>query len=653
MSGIVAIMSLDGRPIPPELPRAQLAAIAHRGEWEPRLWEAPGIALGHVNLPRTPEAEREFLPAPDLTGRYWLTWDGRLDNRDELARKLGYDSAQGAEKTDADYVLDAFVKWGDDCVHHLLGDWAVVIWDNQARRLFCAKDPIGWRQLYYAEHDGLLAVGSEPQQFFANGWLPRVANEEYVLRFLADALQEPHSTCYVGVSELWGGVRLDAVEHAVKVTSFWVSPKVSGRRHRRPEEYVDEFEQTFQLAVQARRRSNRPVATFLSGGLDSSYVTQVAAAQHPGLSSYTLFVPGSKFLDERAYARIVATRSDIPLVEVDTTDCWYLSSLWLPDGTFDQPMQPGSAASLRAVVGRARADGIGVMLGGEGGDEWFSGGHWSASPFRCSADALFHFRLRLAVCLAQTTPSKLPIGLKLTYAAIEGAAPREAAILGDRLRGRKPTSSIPMFLKPNGSWRPAFSSTEYAVWRPDATLRAMFRLYRQTAGPEVAWRDRHVFAPTGIEIRSPLNDLRVVELLAATPEWVKRYQGLPRDILRESLRRKNLGEIAARVDKGFYEEQLHVGLGEREHARLMSGATALSIGLRGVRSDEVESEVRRWLERRHRWSRPVYRIATTGLWLSQFNGLPIHHGSEPRETSGRGEVKKELEEDAVQQAVAS
>jgi len=162
-----------------------------------------------------------------------------------------------------------------------------------------------------------------------------------------------------------------------------------------------------------------------------------------------------------------------------------------------------------------------------------------------------------------------------------------------------------------------------------------------------------VFAPTGIEIRSPLNDLRVVELLAATPEWVKRYQGLPRDILRESLRRKNLGEIAARVDKGFYEEQLHVGLGEREHARLMSGATALSIGLRGVRSDEVESEVRRWLERRHRWSRPVYRIATTGLWLSQFNGLPIHHGSEPRETSGRGEVKKELEEDAVQQAVAS
>ena len=60
MSGIMAIVSLDGRPVPPDLPRAQLAAIAHRGEWEPRLWEAPGIALGHVNLPRTPEAERRI-----------------------------------------------------------------------------------------------------------------------------------------------------------------------------------------------------------------------------------------------------------------------------------------------------------------------------------------------------------------------------------------------------------------------------------------------------------------------------------------------------------------------------------------------------------------------------------------------------------------
>jgi asparagine synthase (glutamine-hydrolysing) len=276
MSGIVAIMSLDGRPIPPELPRAQLAAIAHRGEWEPRLWEAPGIALGHVNLPRTPEAEREFLPAPDLTGRYWLTWDGRLDNRDELARKLGYDSAQGAEKTDADYVLDAFVNWGDDCVHHLLGDWAVVIWDNQARRLFCAKDPIGWRQLYYAEHDGLLAVGSEPQQFFANGWLPRVVREEYLLRYLAGAPQQAGEMWLVGITELSGGRSMcqGASAKTAPTKTFYRVNRARGPKSI--DEAIDGVDFHLDRAVKARLRSNRPVGVMLSGGLRFRRWTSVA-----------------------------------------------------------------------------------------------------------------------------------------------------------------------------------------------------------------------------------------------------------------------------------------------------------------------------------------------------------------------------------------
>ena len=146
MSGIMAIVSLDGRPIPPELPRAQLAAIAHRGEWEPRLWEAPGVALGHVNLPRTPEAEREFLPGSDTSGRYWITWDGRLDNRDELAGKLGYDVAQRAEKTDADYVLDAYIKWEDDCVHQFLATGRSS--SGTTKRNEYLRRCTGWRRIY-------------------------------------------------------------------------------------------------------------------------------------------------------------------------------------------------------------------------------------------------------------------------------------------------------------------------------------------------------------------------------------------------------------------------------------------------------------------------------------------------------------------------
>jgi hypothetical protein len=84
MSGIMAIVSLDGRPTGPGISCAQLAA-ATRGESGPGVWERDDVVVGHANLPRTLEAEQESLPDSNERGRFWLTSDGSLDNRDELA----------------------------------------------------------------------------------------------------------------------------------------------------------------------------------------------------------------------------------------------------------------------------------------------------------------------------------------------------------------------------------------------------------------------------------------------------------------------------------------------------------------------------------------------------------------------------------------
>ena len=261
MSGIMAIVSLDGRPVPPELARAQLSAISHRGEWEPRLWEAPGIALGHVNLPRTPEAEREILPASESTGRYWITWDGRLDNREELASLLRLDAEQARSMTDADYVLAAYRELGDDCVHKLLGDWAIVIWDSVERKLFCAKDPLGWRQLYYAEADGLLLVGFRASATVRGRVFGRVVDEKYVLRHLAGAIQEPRGTYYAGVRALRGGESATVRSGAVVIARFWVRPR-RDEKSGRPASAI--------TLMNFKRSSSTPLGlvfgrTFLSG----------------------------------------------------------------------------------------------------------------------------------------------------------------------------------------------------------------------------------------------------------------------------------------------------------------------------------------------------------------------------------------------------
>ena len=158
MSGFFALLSSNGRRIPQDLALQQLKAMAYRADRAPRSEVLTEIALGQANFATTLEAERELLPACDQSGRFWLVWDGRLDNRENLSRQLGLDVATLERLTDADLVLASYSRWGAGCVNRLLGEWAIVIWDAVAKRLFCAKDPMGSRPLYFGEHDGLGAA---------------------------------------------------------------------------------------------------------------------------------------------------------------------------------------------------------------------------------------------------------------------------------------------------------------------------------------------------------------------------------------------------------------------------------------------------------------------------------------------------------------
>ena len=260
MSGLLAQISLDGRALGPGAPETLLDAIAHRGDRPGELWTEAGIALGHVSLATTAEAERERLPASDRSGRYRFTWDGRLDNRQELEAELRIARGSAQPPTDADYALAAYVRWAEGCVDRLLGDWALVVWDAEARRLFCAKDPLGWRPLFYLEQDGLLTIGSEPLQLFRGVDRSPEPDHDYVLRFLADAVQEPGTTYYEGVRELEGGEYLVAAGGAVTVRRYWTGPRANDRGYRRLEDCVDDFAAVFRDAVRdrpARERSGR------------------------------------------------------------------------------------------------------------------------------------------------------------------------------------------------------------------------------------------------------------------------------------------------------------------------------------------------------------------------------------------------------------
>ena len=513
----MVLLALDRRPVDAVAASAMLAAVAHRGDREPRLWCGEGVALGHAALPTTPEADHERLPASDASGRYWLTWDGRLDNRDELERDLGIARRSVVPPSDADYVLAAYARWGEECLHRLLGDWALAIWDAEARLLLCAKDPLGWRPLCYRESSGVLAVGSEPRQLFAGSGRSPLPDYEYLARFLAGALQKCGSTCYEGVRELEGGERLVVEGGTVRVEHFWTPPPPRDLGFRRFEEYVDEFETVFARATGARMRSNRPVAVALSGGLDSSYVAAVAAG-HGGatvgaITAITLYAADAG-LDEREHVRQVAGPLGLRHLEIDADDCWGFSSRWLADETWDAPDVPLPAALSVRLGQSVRELGCGVLLNGDGGDEWMDG------DVRAPADALLHRKPRTAVRLARAMRPDRPPWRTLLVALLEDAVP--SAVIDSLPGSRRPLAPV---VERDRRWRSVASSMRAPVWQPRRGHAQRWAYAWRVSRPVAAWRERHAFAANGLDLRTPFHDLRVVELMASTPGWIKRRRG--------------------------------------------------------------------------------------------------------------------------------
>ncbi len=202
MSGIAALYNLDGRPVEPALLRRMTDVIAHRGPDGAGVLTDGAVGLGHRMLRTTPESLGERQPLTDETGEFAITFDGRIDNRDELLAGLRAAGARLEAGTDAELVLRAYQAWGEDSPRRLLGDFAFVIWDKRQRRLFCARDQLGVKPFYYQRDERTFRCGSELHQLLQDPAVKREPNEGMVGEYLATVVTTLEETLYRGVFRL-------------------------------------------------------------------------------------------------------------------------------------------------------------------------------------------------------------------------------------------------------------------------------------------------------------------------------------------------------------------------------------------------------------------------------------------------------------------
>ena len=372
MSGIAGFYNSQAKQVDPVQLLVLGSALAARGPDGGDEIVAGPIGMVYRAFHTNAESRRERQPLLSRQG-HLLCWDGRLDNRDELLRLL--ESELRGDRTDVSLVLAAYRKWNTDFLSHLIGDFALSLWDPFLKTLVLARDPFGVRPLYYFHDNDEFIWSSTLTSLLALASIDAEVNDEYVAGCLA-LYPEVASTPYRNITAVEPGQLITVNEGEIRTRRYWRPAETDEIRYAKDEEYEQHFRQLFREAVSCRLRSDRPIWSELSGGLDSSSIVLMAdriqAEEHANaIPIETLsFVndPSVTFFDHR-FMEIVERARGRHGVHLGGKGNW-IQLASTEDGFIATPLTSVCVADLhRQVWERMKSAGARVLLSGLGGDQ--------------------------------------------------------------------------------------------------------------------------------------------------------------------------------------------------------------------------------------------------------------------------------------------
>lgn len=376
MCGIAGTAAADPRRIPAESTlRRMAAALAHRGPDGEGIHRGPGIGLAVRRLAIV-DREGGGQPLTDESGSLALICNGEIYNAPELRRELERAGHRFRTRSDVEVAVHLYEERGPDFLHQLRGMFALALWDDRERRLLLARDAMGIKPLVWTETAAGLSFASESKALFAAGLVePAIdpASVDAVFRF--GYVVSPR-TVFEGVRALLPGERLLYSAGTLRLETWRAPPRASPpRRRRSARHWAEGLRERLVEAVRVHLRSDVPVSTWLSGGLDSSLVTAIAARETgQPLDVHTLTFDDPAF-DEVADGTL-AQLADLPLrvhparfddrsFEVYPQALWHVESPTANLGELP-----------RWVLSESTARSHRVVLAGEGSDELFGGYEW-------------------------------------------------------------------------------------------------------------------------------------------------------------------------------------------------------------------------------------------------------------------------------------
>ncbi len=598
MCGITGILSQQGGRVDPSLLLKMTNSIRHRGpddegylfvnttnnRFEQRTGD-DSIAEAKTNYQHiaTPFQENYNLgfgyrrlsiidlsplghqPMSNGDGTVWLIFNGEIYNYIELREQLVAKGYVFRTKTDGEVIIHSYEEWGRDCLNHFNGMWAFALWDARTKTLFCARDRFGVKPFYYFKNESGFAFASEIKALLLHPSVAHKANHQIIFDYLAYAvIDHSDETFFSGIKQLPPShyllINAAGTLSIKRYYTLQCNPGFQRYDELESKRYAEKFRELLFDSIKIRLRTDVPLGSCLSGGLDSSTIVCIANSLMftDKVIDRSLIGEHQKTFtavyDDGAYSEkpfvdkvIVRTNAEPHFVQPDGNKLWdELRKLVYHQ---DEPFNSTSVYAQWNVMRLASEQHITVLLDGQGGDELLGGYAWHVPIYQAELLRSLRFGTVLKELTATSSITKRPLYRQLVD------------LLGKTGRAILPQSAYDFFAPGFKSMNDDFSSAHQRSSKVPTKRNDILqeRLLQEETGFNLQqllhYEDRNSMA-FSIEARVPFVDYRVVEYGMSIPASYKIHNGWSKYPLRCAAEGILPKEIQWRKDKmGFVTPQ--------------------------------------------------------------------------------------------------
>lgn len=354
--------------------KKMLSLIKHRGPDESGVLVDKALGIGSVRLSII-DLSTGQQPMSDITGKYWIVYNGEIFNYLEIRAELLKKGIQFRTNCDTEVVLQSYIKYGADCLNRFNGQFAFCIWDKDKRELFLARDRVGIRPLFYWTQNDTFAFCSEIKGLFSLHQIEKAIDTESLSQIFTFWTTLTPNTPFKNIKELSPGYYMYVNQNGIKTTKYWSMSFKSGNEHTtcNPDNSIEKLDELLHDAVKIRLRADVPIGAYLSGGLDSSVITSYINKIYPEILNTFSIGFTDKDYDETSFqveaSNFFNTNHTAYVFTAEELATNFAQTIWHTEF----PILRTSPTPMLMLAKKVRESNIKVVLTGEGADEFLAG----------------------------------------------------------------------------------------------------------------------------------------------------------------------------------------------------------------------------------------------------------------------------------------